>query len=274
MKTTKWIAFLAITGTIFGEGCESRFTKSGNALTGSKFNSTAWVQDLSVADAIAQLRGIAISKKLDVLTDDAENGNMLLEYRESFKNRAIPYVVSVSAEGNAASISIMVKLAKGVFTKADDVRTEICSILDAVKGGAEGKALASKGAEAVSANAPRKVDAFMLAMELERQAEESAGSIPLRYKNRAFTLSGRAKYVMKDGDVYRVAFDIPETRDRALGNFGRKTTSKMDISCLMAPSHTAWAIALREGEKIRLTGKYYDFDQFKRVMWLNGCKPE
>lgn len=274
MKTTRMMAFAALAGIAFGEGCESRFTKSGNPLTGSKYNSTVWIQELSVADAIAQLRGIAVAKKLDVLTDDAANGNMLLEYRESFKNRAIPYVVSVAPEGNAASISIMVKLAKGVFTKADDVRTEICSILDAVKGGAEGKELAAKGADAATSEAPRKMDAFTLAMELERQAGESAESIPLRYKNRTFTLSGRAKYVRKDGDVYRVAFDIPEQRDRAFGNLGRKSYSKMDISCLMAPSHSAWAIALREGEKIRLTGKYYDFDDIKRVMWLGGCKPE
>lgn len=250
-------------------GCEERFSKSGNPMTGSKYTSSLMVPGLSVSAAIAQIHGIAVAKNMDILTEDAPNGNMLLEDRASTFRRAIPYVVSVAAEGDAANIQLMVKLDKGVFAKAEDVKKGICAILAEVKGGEEGKAAAARGAEAVSVTGPRKVDAHMLSMELAHQTKESAESVPLRYKGKSFTISGRVQYVIKDGDGYRVAYDIPKPKP---GLFA--PPFKIDISCLMAPSHTAWAIALREGEKIKLTGTYYDFDQFRKVMWLDGCKPE
>ena len=265
---------LAAAAPLLAGVCEDRFTKAGNPLTGTKYTSAMTVAGLTVADAMAQMHGIAVEKKLDILTEDVANGNMLLEYRESFRNKAIPYVVSVSGEGDAATIQMLVKLNKGAFAKAEDVRTEMCSMLGAVKGGAEGKAAAAHGAQAAGNSAPRKVDALKLSLELARQNQESAESIPLRYKERAFTVTGRVQYVIKDGNRYRVAYDIPEPRDMALQPMLGAPSYKIDISCLMAPSHTAWAIALRPGEKIQLTGKYEDYDQFKRVLWLGGCRPE
>lgn len=255
-------------------GCEERFAKSGNLIVGAKYDSSVIVADLSVTDAIAQLHGIAVGLDLDILTEDASNGNMLLEDRETTRHKAIPYVISVTSEGGAANIQMMVKINKGAIAKADDVKKEICSILAQVKGGAEGKAGALRGADAVSTSGPRKVDALTLSLELARQTLESAESVPLRYKGKTFTVSGRVQYVIKDGKLYRVAFAIPEPYDMVLKPGPRDPSFKIDISCLMAPSHNAWSIALRPGEKIKLTGAYSDFDQFKKVMWLGGCKPE
>ena len=268
-----FLVFLVGLGLVAGP-CEDKFAKSGNPMTGTKYTAAVTVEGLTVADAMAQMHGIAVGKKLDILTEDVANGNMLLEYRESFRNKAIPYVVSVFAEGGSATVQMLVKLNKGAFAKAEDVRGEMCSMLGAVKGGAEGRAAAAQGAQAVGDGAPRKVDALKLSLELARQNQESAESIPLRYKNRAFTVTGRVDYVIKNGERYRVAFSIPEPRDMALPPMLGAPSYKIDISCLMAPSHTAWAIALRPGEKIALTGKYEDYDQFKRVMWLGGCRPE
>lgn len=254
--------------------CEESFAKSGNPMTGTKYTASVTVAGLTVADAMGQLRGIAVGKKLDVLTEDVANGNMLLEYRESFRNKAIPYVVTVLQEGDKAAVQMLVKLNKGAFAKADDVRGEMCSMLGAVKGGEEGRTAAALGAQAVGDGAARKVDALKLSLELARQNQESAESIPLRYRERVFTVTGRVEYVIKDGARYRVAFDIPEPGKMVIRPLPGSPVYKVDISCLMAPSHTAWAIALRPGEKVALTGKYEDYDQFKRVMWLGGCRPE
>lgn len=253
-------------------GCESSFTKSGNPLTGTKYTSAVTVPGLSVPDAIAQLHGIALQRNLDILTEDAANGAMLLEDPETVRHKAIPYVVSAAGEGTAAIVQILVKLNKGALAKTEDVRKEICSILAQVKGGEEGKAAALQAASAESSQGPRRVDAVSLSLDLARQANDSAESIPLRYKGRSLTVTGRVKYVVKDGDVYRVAFDVPEPRDLIL-KVGTPH-SRMDISCLMAPSQAAWAIALRAGEKVSLTGTYSDFDQFRRVIWFGDCKPE
>jgi hypothetical protein len=256
-----------ISAAAWAAGCEQSFSKSGNPLTGTKYNAVVTVQGVTVADAVGQLHDIAVEKNLDILTEDAATGAMLLEDRASFKQRAIPYVVSVSADGEAATIQMMVKLNKGAFAKADAVQKEICAMLDKVTRGGGGKGL-------TQVQGPRKVDALTLSMQLARENEESPESIPLRYKERSFTVSGKVKYVIKDGSVYRVAFDIPEKRDMALGNFPGMPSYMINISCLMAPSQAAWALALRPGEKIKLTGAYSDYDQFKRVMWLGDCKAE
>lgn len=268
------LLFLSVSTAVGAATCEERFSKSGNPFTGTKYESSVTVPSLSVADAVGQLRGIAVQRKLDILTEDAANGGMLLEDRESMRHKAIPYVISVAGEGDAAAVQVLVKLNKGAIAKAEDVRKEICSILALVKGGEEGKAAALRGAGAEGVTGPRRVDALMLSLELSRQTQDSAESIPLRYKDRAFTVSGRVKYVIKDGNVYRVAFDIPEPRDMLLKPGPLDPYFKTDISCLMAPSQAAWTIALRPGEKVKLTGKYSDFDQFKHVMWLEECKPE
>lgn len=274
MRIARMVVLAWAPAAMFAAGCEESFRKSGSALTGSKYNASVWVEALTVADAIEQLRGAAIERKLDVLTADAANGNMLLEQRESMRNKSIPFVISVTADGGGARIQMLVKLNKGAFAKAEDVRAEMCAILTQVKGGEEGRAAAAQGAAAVASTEPRKVEALVLSLELARQTQESAASIPLRYRGRVFTVSGRVKYVMKDGDVYRVAFDIPEPRDMVIKPGSRDPQFKIDISCLMAPSQTAWSIALREGEKVRLTGSYSDFDPFRRVMWLGGCTAE
>lgn len=262
-----------LAATAWAGPCEDRFVKNGNVLSGTTYQSTFHVADVSLADAVAQMRAIAIQKKLDVLTEDPKSGAMLIEDRESMRHKPIPYVVSMTPEGNGVGINMLVKLNKGAIAKSDGARSEICSMLTAVLGGEAGRTAAASGANLGPSNESRKVDAFVLSMELARQAQESAESIPLRLKGRAFTISGRVEYVIKDGDVYRVAFQIPEPRDRAL-RLPSDPPIKMDVSCLMAPSHSAWSIALRPGEKIRLTGTYSDFDQFKHVVWFGGCRPD
>jgi hypothetical protein len=264
---------LALPAFLWAAGCEDSFTKQGNPFSGTKYNASVSVPDLNVPDAMAQLRGIAVEKKLDILTEDVPNGSMLLEYRESFRNKPIPYVVSVAEEGKGVAVSILVKLNKGAIAKADDAKTEMCSILNAVKGGEAGRLATQKGSAAGGDVAPRQVDAYRWSMELARHTQESAESVPLRNRGKAFTVSGKVDYVRKDGDVYRVAFDIPE-RSEAVFRLPNDPSFKIDISCLMAPKHAAWSVALRPGEKIKLTGVYSDFDSIRKVIWLEGCKPE
>lgn len=275
MKKSTFL-FLLVSAALWA-GCEESFSKSGNALTGTRFSAAVTVPELSVADAIAQLRAVALARKYDILTEDGTNGSMLLEDRADKKHGAIPYVISASPQAapgqpSAVQVQILVKLKPGAFAKADAAKTELCTVLGELRGGAEGRQLAAKAlGVSPEAEAPRQVDAYVLSVELARQNEESSESIPLRYKNRRFTVSGRVDYVIKDGDFYRVAFDIPEPKSLVNLPGLRPPPYKIDLSCLMAPNQAALALALRRGEKITLTGAYHDFDSFKKVMWLKGC---
>ena len=89
-----FLPFWAFSMAALAASCEERFSKSGNPLTGTKYESSVTVPSLSVADAVGQLHGIAVQKKLDILTEDAANGSMLLEDRESMRHKPIPYAVS------------------------------------------------------------------------------------------------------------------------------------------------------------------------------------
>lgn len=262
------VAFAATALSVFAASCEDSFRKSGTVLTGSSYTASVSVNDVTAELAVGQLRAIAVERGLDVLAEDPANGNMLLEQRESARNKPIPYVLSLSAEGPSLRIQMLVKLGKGAVAKAGDVRSEMCAILGQVKGGDEGRALAAQSVSAASK--PRQVDAQVLSDELARQMQDSAASIPLRYKDGAFTISGRVKFVIQDHGTYRIGYDIREQRDRILksGDF------EVQLNCLIAPSHRAWAIALRPGERIKLTGTFSEFRQFEKVMLLKDCRPE
>jgi hypothetical protein len=269
MKAGRAVALVGATALpAIGAGCEESFKKSGNALVGSSYNAFVTVGDLTAELAVSQLRAIATQRGLDVLTEDAANGSMLLEQRESVRNKPIPYVIALAPDGPSIKIQLLVKLGKGALAKAEDVRGEMCAILGQVKGGEEGRALASRAASA--SDQPRQVDAQVLSDELARQMKDSAVSIPLRYKDKQFTISGRVKYVNEDFGTYRVAYDIRDQRDRIL----KSGDAEVQLSCLVAPSHRAWAIALRPGERVKLTGVFANFSQFERVMWLKDCRPE
>ena len=73
---------------IAGE-CEDNFSKSGSIFSGTDFSSRVTVQDLSLKDAMGQVRGLMISEKMDVITEDADTGTMLVEQRSTGATRAI-----------------------------------------------------------------------------------------------------------------------------------------------------------------------------------------
>jgi hypothetical protein len=269
------LSILACATALSAGVCEDTFKKSGNPLSGSKYDAVVRVDGLTVPAAVAQLRGLAIAKKLDILSEDSDNGSMLLEDPESTWRRSIPYVVDVTAEANAVRIQMTLKLNKGVFAKSEFVQTRMCELLTQVAGGKEGEAAAANAASAAAVKRePRKVEANAFSRELARQTVESATAIPLRYKDRAFTIQGKVDYVIKDGGVYRVAFKIDKPTSTITIPGAANPTFKIDISCLMATKYAAWAVALREGEKVTITGVYHDYDEFKKVMWLKDCQPE
>lgn len=47
----------------------------------------------------------------------------------------------------------------------------------------------------------------------------------------------------------------------------------VNISCLMAKGQNAYALTLKAKSLIRLTGTFYEYDTFKRTVWLNECRP-
>lgn len=250
--------------------CETNFSKTGNPFTGSVYRSSVALADLSVASAIEQMQAIAKVQKMSVLSADPEGGSLLVEEPESFSHKPIPMIVTATSERGATTVQMEVKLNAGAFAKADSIRTEICKMLTQVQPGAAGQAAAAKNA-ASAVDTPERMDALMFSLKIARQANENQSTINPRYKDKMFTLVGRAAFIMEDGDVYNIGYDIPEPGDMLIKPGPMDPHFKVSVSCLMAKNQTAYVLSLRERDKVTLTGKFSKYDQFRHTVWLENC---
>lgn len=250
--------------------CETNFNKQGNAFTGTTYRSSVALADLTVASAINQMQAIARSQKMSVLAADPDGGSLLIEEPESFSHKPIPMIVTATHENGATTVQMEVKLNAGAFAKADGVRKEMCKLLSQVQAGAAGD-LVIKQKNDANPNAPEKMEALMFSLTLARQANENQSVINARYRDKLYTLTGRAAFIMEDGDVYNIGYDIPEPGDMLIKPGPLDPQFKVGVSCLMAKSQAAFALSLREGNRIALTGKFSKYDHFRHTVWLENC---
>jgi hypothetical protein len=276
MRLTAAVALVLTTipATALAATCEQSFVKRGSALTGLNFTAQVEVPDLTPASAIGQMRGVAIKGKYDIILEEADAGSLLIEQPAAGANRAFPIIVTASQVGGAGTVKLEVKLPAGMAAPAEGVRTEVCGMLAQLKGGRAGLAAASQGMGATATATPTRIDAVSLSQQFAREAVKNDALLPLRYKGKAFSVWGAVNHVMKDGEYFRVAFDTPDARDRAIrldapGDAG----FMVNISCLMAKGQNAYALTLKAKSLIRLTGTFYEYDTFKRTVWLNECRP-
>jgi hypothetical protein len=254
--------------------CEDTFVKKGNPIGGVRFIATTSVADMTPQSALGQLRGIVAARGYDILVDEADAGSMLIEQPMTGKARAFPIEITALSEGGVGTVRMEAKLRAGMLVKEADGKAELCGMLAQLKGGKAGLALAAKGkgAQTVQA-APVKMSALAFSHQLSKDTERNSAAIPLRYKDKMFTLDGTVDYVIKDGDYFRVAYKIMEPWEEAI-QLPNAAKFKTDISCLMAKGTGAYTLQLKPGKSIKLTGTFHEFSEFKHVVWLKDCRPE
>jgi len=273
---TSLLVMLLPAAPLVAQTCEATFTKNGNPVTGLKFTATHSVAELSTPNAINQLRGIVLTRGYDVLAAEPEAGNMLLESPQSASQRSFPLVAQVTTEGQVATVQLRANLRGGVRAKQEDVRTEMCGILAELKGGRAGLAAGSQGKSASAAAAPPTVlTAQTLADRVSKERDRNANEIPLRYPGRSFTLTGTVASVDRDGDTYRVKFEIMAWEQKAIKLPG-ESQFKTEIICVLAPGQSVYALTLKRRSNVRLTGTYSEYREYPSpsILWLSGCKPE
>jgi hypothetical protein len=257
------------------QSCESTFTKNGNPITGLKFTALHSVADLSASDAINQLRGIALKRGYDVLAAEPDAGDMLLENPQTANRRSFQIVAKATVSGSVATVQLRANMLRGVFAKQEDVSAEMCGVLAEIKGGSDGVAAAAQGKTATAgAGAPTVLSAQMLADRVSKERDKDVNEIPLRYQGRSFTLTGTIKSVDRDGDSYRVLYDIMAWEQKAVRLPG-DSQFKTDIVCVLATGQSVYALTLKKGANVKLTGTYQNYRESPSpsVMWLSGCKP-
>lgn len=266
-----WMLLLVPTMAAAGE-CESNFGKDGSAFSGTRYFSHVRVADLSQQDALGQMRGIMLAEKMQVIAEDADGGTLLVEQPSTGTTRAIPTIITVTAEGGDAKVEMAVKTDKGVFAKQENIKSYMCELLAKMKGGAAGKAAAASGAQAKNNLAAGRKDAYIFSMEIAREAKANAVALNARHKGRHYTLSGKIDYIQEDGEDYNVSFYIPEMRDRPLGPLPGQANFRVGVACLFRPNQLATVLTLREKQSVTFAGTFYRYDDFKKMVWLENCK--
>ncbi len=265
------IALLAVSSPVLAGECEDNFRKSGNPIVMTTYSSAVTVPNLSRADALAQMRGIMVAEKMDVMAEDVEQGTLLVEQRQSGSTRPIPTTIEVSEVASGTRIGMSVKMERGVFSKVDQIKPYMCGLLAKAKGGKEGVAAAKKGAGAVNSEATGKQDVFMFSRMIAGEANKNAIAVNARHKGRKYTLSGRIETLMEDGEDYNLIFDIPEISEMAIKPLPFDAQFKVGVSCLFKPNQLTTVLALREGQRVTLTGTVLRYDNFRKVIWLENC---
>ena len=251
--------------------CEANFRKTGNPLVATTYASAVTVPNLSTRDALAQMRGILVAEKMDVLAEDAAGGTLVVEQRQSSQARPIPTTVTVGDVAAGTRVEMAVKMERGVFSKVEQIQPYMCGLLAKLKGGKEGVAAARRGAGADNNEATGNQDVFLFSRMIAREADKNAVAVNARHKGRKYTLTGRIADIFEDGQDYNLLFDIPEIRDMAIKPLPFDAQFKVGVSCLFRPDQLTTVLALREGQKVTLTGTVMRYDSLRRVIWLQDC---
>lgn len=251
--------------------CEANFKKSGNPIVMTSYSSAVTVPNLSTRDALAQMRGIMVAEKMDVMAEDADGGTLLVEQRQDKAARPIPTTITVSEVASGTRIEMAIKMERGVFSKVEQIQPYMCGLFAKVKGGKEGVAAAKKGAAATNNEATGNQDVFMFSRMIAGEANKNAIAVNARHKGRKYTLTGRIETLMEDGEDYNLIFDIPEISEMALKPLPFDAQFKVSVSCLFRPNQLTTVLAMREGQKVTLTGTVYKYDNFRKVIWLENC---
>lgn len=271
-KTILASLLLALSSPIFAGECEDNYTKSGNMFKGNVYNSSVSVPNLSMKDGMGQIRGIMINEKMDVITEDAESGIMLVEQRGTSSTRPIPVIITFSAEGTIAKVDMTVKPEKGVFAKGDEIKTFICNLLVQVKGGKEGKLAGGKGSKTQNVADTTNRDVYVFSREIANEAKKNAVAVNARHKGRSYSLKGKIDYIQEDGEDYNVSFAIPEQTSAGMITIPGDAPFRVGIACLFRPNQLAWVLTMREGQSVKFIGNFYRYDNIKKMVWLENCK--
>ena len=271
LKPLLALALLPFATPVLAGECEAKFRKSGNPLVMTSYISAVTVPDLSPRDALAQMRGIMAAEKMDVMAEDADGGTLLVEQRQTGSARPIPTTITVGHVPSGTRIEMATRMERGVFSRVEQVQPYLCGLLARVRGGKEGVAAAKKGAGAANHDATGNQDVFVFSRMIAGEANKNAIAVNARHKGRTYTLTGRIQTLMEDGEDYNLIFDIPEIRDMALKPLPFDAQFKVSVSCLFRPNQLTTVLALREGQKVTLTGTVHKYDNFRKVIWLENC---
>lgn len=264
MRSTHAAAFvfaLSLAGAASAATCEDSFREEGDPRNGAEYFASKEVADISVSGALGQLSALAAADGFNVLglESNAQSGTLTIEQAKGVKR---PFLIQLAARKVAAGshVTIQTRLHQGVTAKKEDMRGNMCGMLNRIKSGAEGEKIAAAAHPKAGSAAPTTITAIELARELWRLKKKVGGdkagadNITANYKGRRFLLDGQVYEPLDHGssvDLWYHTAKAPGILNTVEDN---NSAIWAVIACEMAPAHRTRALKLQGKDWAKLAG--------------------
>lgn len=271
------IVLLASTSAARAATCDAGFQIVGDARNGQVYIAQVKVPGLEVESALGQVRAGAVQEKFVVGNDLVTPGKGTLYLVANYANP--PVVVLTTAEAGG-QVSLRTRLAPGQTMTPDNARTGMCGLLNRLKPGKEGAAIAAAARSASGTDKVIDIDAVALSVALEKESEAMQRSLNASGLKGAFTgkmapdagfQPMQIKYLGQrlriDGQVYTVTVNPLDRKTVQVGYLVTRkkgmlrlregadnNRSNYAVECTLADDQSALAGTLRPNDWVKLTG--------------------
>lgn len=299
MNKAVYAAALALlSGFAQAKGCEDSFESVGDSRNGLFFSGQVKMPGLSVQSALGQLQQIALDGGYKVGGELIRGNSGEMYFIQDSNN---PAIVMLALADKSGKVSISTKLARGQQTETAAVRTEFCGLLEKLKTGKEGEAIANAAREKTGINQVTDAKVEKLSAEIGKVVKKALTPVASKGQlSRALIGTGvtatsgeyeeafvpvRAKYIGKkyrvDGQVYtrsgspaegmEINYLVTQTR----GLLGVRQESQFNslnyqIKCVFAKDQAKFFLTLSEGNYATLVGTVTDMQPGGLV--LSDCR--
>lgn len=291
---------LAVSAAARAGTCEDDFQAIGDPRNGLAFMATVKKPGLSVGSALGQLQKYALDEGYAVGNESivGNAGEVMFTRSHDVKT---PIVIRAEANG-AGEVSMGTKLARGQQVKPDDVRNSFCKVLNGLKSGKEGEAIAAAVRAKTGSGQVIDAEAPKLSAEIGRDIEKTMRGVNSKgaFKNLLLGTNEtatagergeafapiRAKYMGRkyriDGQIYTVSenqfsgemqIGYLVTQTRGLLGIRQSATynsNNFTIHCSLAPDQAKFFVTLAEGDWVKLVGTVNQIDT--QGMELRDCR--
>ncbi len=155
--------------------CEQDFQAVGDPRNGMMFVGTVNMPGLSISSALGQLQKFAADEGFEI-GNESITGNTGEVFFTRTKDLKTPIIYR--GEANAAGqVSLSVKLARGQQMKPDEVRATFCGVLNSLKLGEEGTAIASSARAQSGSGRIIDAEAPKLSTEIGRDIKKTMAGV-------------------------------------------------------------------------------------------------
>lgn len=303
--TTMMLLAVAGSASAASPACEKAFKTVGDPRNGALYMADLTVPGLKVQSALDQLRKIGADEQYE-LGGQLVQGDSGDQYLIQRKGVRTPLVLVGTAD-RSGRVTLAIKLARGQTVGQEDVRSSMCGMLDKLKGGSQGEALAAAARAQHPLAPPEDVAAPDLSKKMGKEVRDtmalynSAGSFKDLMlgtttnkedtgDRSATFLPVYAKYVGHryriDGQIYTVNPNTYSTRPGDIGSINYLVTptrgllrirqsdsynnNNYTIRCEFAADQAANFTMLRERDFAKLEGEVSDVGESS--MTLRNCR--